>query len=221
MPFDRPSLPRTPQAGRRRGRCPRRHPLPLHNVLFGFVREVGIAVVFTAALSVILSGCGVPGTPVPRRPVIPLPVNDLVAQQRGDAVVVRFTLPKNSIEQEALAEPPAVDIYRGTPGPKPSSRLVDTIPGDAMSQYEQSGQVEFLDPLDPSEIASAPGRQWTYTVRTRVSAAHPLLTQTPPQSESIHRPKPSAISALHLQRQPLCWRGRLQNARPAVCAFQI
>jgi hypothetical protein len=142
------------------------------------VRQVVLGAIFTAVL-----GCGVPGTPTPRRPVIPLPVNDLVAQQRGDAVVLRFTLPKNSIEQEALAEPPAVDIYRGTSGPgipangasgqKSSSRLVDTIPSDAVNQYEQNGQVEFLDPLDPGDISSAPGRQWTYTVRARVSAAHP------------------------------------------------
>ena len=118
--------------------------------------------------------------------------------------MLRFTLPQNSTRQEALAEMPTVDIYRGASGPglpaagapgqNASSRLVDTIPGDTVSQYEKDGHVEFLDPLAPNEISSAPGRPWTYTVRTRMSAAHASAVSN---SVAVRvYPAPEAISDL-------------------------
>ncbi len=128
-----------------------------------------------AAVGATLAACGAPGDPTPRRPLTPQPVTDLTARQQGDAVVLTFTLPRYSTDQEPLPAPPAVEIYRGSPSPgapptQPSTRLVHTIPGSLADTYEVDGRFEFRDPLDPGEIAGAPGDQLLYLVRTRASA---------------------------------------------------
>ena len=79
------------------------------------------------------------------------------------------------VRDAPLAEPPALEIYRGTPaasgptGTKAAMRLVDTVPSDMVPTYEENGHVEFRDRLDPNEVARAPGQQVSYMVRTRVS----------------------------------------------------
>ncbi len=42
------------------------------------------------------------GEPVARHPVTPQPVADLAARQQGDAVVLSFTLPRNSTDKDPL-----------------------------------------------------------------------------------------------------------------------
>ena len=129
-----------------------------------------------AALGGILAGCGAPGDPTPRHPVTPQSVTDLAARQQGDAVVLTFTLPRISTDQEPLTDPPTVEIYRGSIAPgaasptPPNTRLVDTIPGNLVDTYETDGHFEVRDALDPGEIARAPGEQLIYMVRARVSA---------------------------------------------------
>jgi len=116
-----------------------------------------------------LAGCASPGNPTPRRPVIPEPVQDLEARQQGDAVVLSFTLPSHSTRQEPLADPPAIEIYRGameSAGAAPErsrTRLIYTIPGDLANSYQEYGRIVFRDALEPGE----PGR--IYVVRTRAA----------------------------------------------------
>jgi hypothetical protein len=137
----------------------------------------GIPWPLAAAFFAALLGCAAPGEPTPRQPVVPRAVRDLAAQQQGDAVVLRFTLPTDSTRGEPLAAPPAVEIYRAAAPPGPTSangkpRLVDTIPAEMLDAYVKNGRVEFPDPLDPAMLAQEPGEQMLYTVRTRVSSRH-------------------------------------------------
>jgi len=170
-----------------------------------------------------LTGCAVPGEPGPRRPPIPEAVRNLAARQQGDAAILTFTLPRNSVAAKPLAELPTVDIYRGlsptaptpaappagavsTPGAPPqlpptnsraaasSVRLIHTIPADTLQTYEHNGIVEFRDALDPAELARSPGESLLYQVRTRVAANHPSAAS----NSAVLRvyPAPAPVAAL-------------------------
>ncbi len=67
------------------------------------------------------TGCAVPGEPGPRRPPIPEAVRNLAARQQGDAALLTFTLPGNSVARKPLGELPTVDIYRGLSSATPTS----------------------------------------------------------------------------------------------------
>lgn len=137
------------------------------------------------ALGACLFGCASPDTPIARHAIVPVAVPDLRAQQVGDTVVLSFTLPKISTDLQPLADVPTVEIYRNNPqaaalapnlGKKNNksrntARLVDTIPGENIGQYQKNGRLEFADRLDPSELSSQNGTELIYTVRTRVSRA--------------------------------------------------
>jgi hypothetical protein len=134
------------------------------------------------ALGACLSGCGSPELPTPRHAIVPVPVNDLSARQVGDTVILTFTLPSLSTDQQPLADMPSVEIYRNTPqdqaaspkaGKKTGStaRLADTIPSETIGLYQKNGHIEFPDKIDPSELAKEAGTDLIYTVRTRVSQA--------------------------------------------------
>src|SRR2546427_5650989 len=121
-----------------------------------------------------LLGCAAPGEPTYRHPPVPEAIGDLAARQVGDAVVLTFTLPRNTIEHRPLAEPPAVEIFRGMipKGPEPgklSMRLVYTIPGALVDTYLSAGRFTFSDPLPPEELAASAGGQMVYMVRTRAA----------------------------------------------------
>ncbi len=121
-----------------------------------------------------LGGCAAPGEPQPKHPPVPQGVADLAARQEGDAVVLTFALPRKTIDDRPLVEPPAVEIYRGflpagaAPG-RLSTRLVYTIPSALVDTYLAEGRVRFLDPLKPEELTKDAGGQMVYMVRTRAS----------------------------------------------------
>jgi hypothetical protein len=132
------------------------------------------------AFGAYLFGCASPDLPTPRHPIVPAAVKDLSARQVGDTVILTFTLPSTSTDEQALADTPSVEIYRNTPqgsAPAPKAkpkngsagRLADTIPSETIGQYQKDGHIEFPDKLDPSELASESGTDLIYTVRTRVS----------------------------------------------------
>ncbi len=133
--------------------------------------RVLLAVLATGALA----GCASPDDPTLRRPIIPQPVQDLAARQQGNAAVLSFTLPAQSTRREPLAEPPAIEIYRGViePGGRPPERteteLVYTIPGELANSYQEDGRIVYRDVIEPGELASAPGTGAgrIYAVRTR------------------------------------------------------
>jgi hypothetical protein len=123
----------------------------------------------------LLPGCAAPGEPSPRHPVLPVAIADLAANQSGSAVVLTFSLPRQSTEHESLAEPPAIEIYRAalpagaTPDRKTPWRLVYTIPSERVDSYVRGDRVEFRDPLTPEDLGRAAGSRLVYMVRTRVS----------------------------------------------------
>jgi len=143
----------------------------------------GHKVALTIAVSAFLFGCASPELPTPRHPIVPVPVIDLSARQIGDTVLLTFTPPKTSTDQQPLTDTPSVEIYRNTPAqgaanaPKRGTKNrntappADTIPSGAVEQYQKDARIEFPEKLDPSELSNESGAELIYTVRTRVSRA--------------------------------------------------
>lgn len=127
-----------------------------------------------SGVTLVLVGCAAPGEPTPPSHPVPVAVTDLSAQQAGDAVQLTFTLPGKTITGDKLAEPPAVEIHRGTLKPdgtpdNNSFRVVYTIPGSLMDNYAVEGHVRFADSVPPEETRAHPGVTLAYRVRTRAS----------------------------------------------------
>ena len=145
----------------------------------------------TVMIGASVLGCGSPGVPIARHPIVPVPVTNLSAKQVDDTVFLDFTMPSASTDQQPLAEPPSVAIYRHSAAqsaPAPSKRvpknanleqLVDSIPANALPQYQKNGGIEFPDKLDPSELSSPTGNELVYTVRTSISAAKESADSNP------------------------------------------
>ena len=119
-------------------------------------------------------GCGAPGEPTPPSPPIPTPVSDLAARQSGDGAQLTFTLPVRTVAGERLAEPPAVEIFRGSlkPDGKPDNKsfhLVYTLPGALLDTYINEKRIQFKDPIAPDETRAHPGATLAYRVRTRAA----------------------------------------------------
>lgn len=122
----------------------------------------------------LLASCGAPGDPAPPSPPIPAAISDLTARQSGDGALLTMTLPTRTVTNERLAEPPAVEIFRGVlkPDGKPdnkSFRLVYTLPGVLLDTYTNEKHIQFKDPIAPDETRANPGRAIAYRVRTRIS----------------------------------------------------
>src|SRR5690349_21986490 len=67
------------------------------------------------ALGACLLGCASPDLPTARHAIVPVPVSDLTARQVGDTVILNFTLPSTSTDQQPLLDIPTVEIHRNTP----------------------------------------------------------------------------------------------------------
>jgi fibronectin type 3 domain-containing protein len=97
--------------------------------------------------------------------------------QAGNDVILRFTLPKETVDRRPLKLLPGIEFYRtirpvGFTAPANSSapQLILTIPPAMVDQYSDQGHIRTVDPLksenfrlDQEEIAE-------YMVRTRASA---------------------------------------------------
>jgi len=123
-------------------------------------------------------GCGAPGEPTPPGPPVPQAILDLSVKQFGDGVLLTFTMPGKGTLGERLAQVPGFEVLRGTQRDDgtPDSRtfrVVDTVPGALVSRYLERGQVQFVDPVSPSDPQLHGGRPLVYRVRTFVSAKHP------------------------------------------------
>ncbi len=130
------------------------------------------------ALAIILilsaAGCGAPGEPVPPSPPIPTPITDLTAQQRGDAVLLNFTVPGKSVAGDKLKDVPTIEVLRGSLGTDGSAdaksfRVVETVPGAMIGSYTVKGKVNFLSPIAADEVRRLSGQTVLYCVRARVS----------------------------------------------------
>lgn len=153
------------------------------------------------AALILISSCASPGDPNPPQPPVPVAITDLAAHQAGDQVVLVFTIPKSTVEGDALGEPPTIEIFRGYAGagakfqhglpenfPKDPSY---TIPSALVSTYELDGRMTFDDPLKPEDLAQHAGEQAVYVVRTRASkkkdsdASNPVIVRVYPAPEPI------------------------------------
>jgi hypothetical protein len=133
----------------------------------------GIAVCISI-VSLVITGCGAPGDPVPPTPPVAVAISDLSAHQTGDGVQLTFTMPSRSISGDRLLSTPAVEVLRGTAKPDGSAdlkslRVVDTIPGALAEKYFVGDKVQFTDPLTSEETKTREGTMAIYTVRTRLS----------------------------------------------------
>ncbi|HEX4642764.1 MAG TPA: hypothetical protein VH161_04830 [Candidatus Acidoferrales bacterium] len=135
------------------------------------------ALAFALLACALIAGCAAPGDPVARHPVVPTAVADLGARQYGSAFVLAFTLPTRSLDRQALAEHPSIEIYRAElpPGSVPDKQtawqLAYTVPSEQVETYLRGNRVEFHDPLAPDEFSRAAGSSLAYKIRTREARA--------------------------------------------------
>jgi hypothetical protein len=133
---------------------------------------------FLSSIFILAAGCGAPGEPTPPIPPVPQAILDLAAKQAGDGVLLTFTMPGKSTLGRSLPQVPSFEVLRGTlradgtPDPK-SFRVVDTVPGALVARYSQRGQVQFVDPVSPSDPQLRSGQPFVYRVRTLLSAKRP------------------------------------------------
>ncbi len=136
-----------------------------------------LALAFCLFACVLVTGCAAPGVPTARHPVVPVAVTDLGVRQYGNAFALTFTLPARSMDREALAEHPTIEIYRALLPPgaatdkKTAWRLADTIPSEQVDHYLKGEHIEFRDPLTTDDFARAAGSSIAYKVRTRAVKA--------------------------------------------------
>jgi hypothetical protein len=153
-----------------------------------------------SALAILLAaGCGAPGEPTPPSPPVPVAITDLVADQAGDGVQLIFTLPSKTITGDQLAQPPAVEIVRGTPkpdgSPDPKSfRVVYTIPGSLVENNVSEGHMKLIDPISPADVRAHPGTTLIYVIRTRASKKRASADSNPISVRVF--PVPERISPL-------------------------
>jgi hypothetical protein len=130
------------------------------------------------SIFLLTAGCGAPGEPQPPTPPVPQGIADLTAKQAGDGVLLTFTMPGKSTLGERLQQVPTFEVLRGTvrldgtPDPK-SFRVVDTVPGTLVARYLQRGQVQFIDPVSPTDPQLRSGQPFVYRVRALFSPKRP------------------------------------------------
>ena len=144
------------------------------------IRPAQSALIFYFLFSIFLltAGCGAPGEPQPPTPPVPQGISDLAVKQAGDGVLLTFTMPGKTTLGDRLQQVPTFEVQRGTlrpdglPDPK-SFRVVDTVPGALVARYSQRGQVQFIDPVAPTDPQFRSGQLFVYRVHTLFSAKHP------------------------------------------------
>ena len=125
-----------------------------------------------------VAGCASPGQPIERKAPVPAAVTDLAAEQSGNDVVLMFTLPHQTAEQQPLKQTPAIEIYRDfeppanvpAAAPPAAPTLLATIPSGMIDRYARQGHIRYADSLTPNDFTQHPDSVVVYTVRTYVSA---------------------------------------------------
>jgi hypothetical protein len=181
---------------------------------------------FALAACVCIVACGAPGVPTPPRPVLPRPVTDLAARQQGSSVILTFTLPKKSDENETLAAPPSIEIFRGErasgAAAKLATQLIYTVPSTLVDTYSRDGLIEFRDPLQPGSLH---GQDIVYMVRTRASTKRASADSN---VVSVHAlPVPPApigvrVSAMKQSAIELAWTAsRQESADGGIAGYRV
>ena len=176
-----------------------------------------------------LVGCGAPGEPLPPRPPVPAAIGDLAAQQSGDGVVLTFTLPKNSVDGQPLADPPTIEIYRDVEAAAPVApkTLAYTIPSALVDTYVAEGRVRFVDPLKPEDLSRPAGAQVVYLVRARASKRKESANSNLAAVRVFAVPEPISDVTVHVTKAAieLSWmppeRDSAGGALPALAGYHV
>jgi hypothetical protein len=89
-----------------------------------------------ALAALFLSGCGYIGDPLPPLANVPLRVRDLAAVQRGARIIVQFTVPETTTEEEPIPTPVRLDLRGGPSEPFDENRWAESarqIPPGSMT----------------------------------------------------------------------------------------
>jgi hypothetical protein len=167
------------------------HPIPL--LLFSAL-----------LLSALLGGCAAPAEPTERKAPVPKAVTDFSAAQSGNDVVLRFTLPKDSVDRHPLKQLPTIEIYRvirpagtanptvSTPGVSAASHLILTIPSAMVDQYSDQGHVRVADSLNAENFPLGEEEIAEYVVKTRASMNRSSEDSNPVALRIYPAPQPIA-----------------------------
>ncbi|HKW87523.1 MAG TPA: hypothetical protein VJN21_02080 [Candidatus Acidoferrales bacterium] len=152
----------------------------------------------------LLAGCAAPGEPIARQPLVAQRINDVAAKQAGNAVILTFTLPKDTTQENPLSQTPEIKIYReflpaalvgaSSPAQPPApGQLIFTVTAQTEAQYRDGNRLRILTPLAPADISTYAGENAVYMVRTRISSrdsadsnlAEALILPAPPPIEDL------------------------------------
>jgi hypothetical protein len=143
---------------------PDRTPQEKHGISF-------LAALFPTLLWLV--GCGVPGPPVPPTPKIPEAARDLVAQQVGERVLLRWTLPRLHTDGTRLDGPPKMEVLRafvadGAPSEEgfiAQARVAYALPPQVVKSFLHTDIVAFPDLLGANVLREQAGRTAVYAIR--------------------------------------------------------
>jgi hypothetical protein len=109
-----------------------------------------------ALLSLILSGCGVPGEPLPPLLELPQPIRDLAVEQEGARLVLHFAKPQLTTEGTLIRFLDRIEIHGAFLVPDASAetfpeqgRLLATLP--AAQLPDGAGEINYELPLAPGQ----------------------------------------------------------------------
>jgi hypothetical protein len=101
-----------------------------------------------AAAPIFLAGCGYPGEPLPPALNRPLNVKDLAAVERGEKIIVHFTVPAKTTEDLPVKGAPELELRIG---PMPDGRF-DTGDWERNSERVPDGSISIAKGLATAEI---------------------------------------------------------------------
>lgn len=116
---------------------------------------------FAAAISVILTGCGYIGDPLPPALRRPLGVTDLTAFQHGSNLIIQFTIPTTTTEDLPLRGNEQVELRVGPPAA-------------SVAEWERTSEPERLTAAGNAARVEVPASKWYgKTVNIAVNAHGP------------------------------------------------
>ena len=146
----------------------------------GHPRPVFLSLV---SLSVLLTSCASVGDPMYPSPQIPTPVTDLVAVQRGNRILVTFTIPPRTSDGVLLREIGAIDLRTGYGvAPFPSKEWIDAATPHPVQPPTDPGPVTTTIP-----IAGLVGKSVTVSERT-MSGRHHYSAWSNPSTVEVQPP---------------------------------
>jgi hypothetical protein len=100
-------------------------------------------------LAVLLAGCGYVGDPLPPALNIPERITDLRAVQRGDQILVDFTLPSLTTEGLAIKKPARIEL-----------RIGSVDPPFAIDRWTAASQIVEVEGTTGAVHTEVPARAW-------------------------------------------------------------